>query len=115
MTPENILIADLEKGVKLRLPSAVHKYLAMQTDFDVRAWEQSPANFDDKWRLAIRIMEGTVRDKDIIFVLNGGLLYPLGGKDPVFCHKCLNEMLLCGDTFICRHCEKDEDLPGYRV
>ena len=38
MTPEERLIADLEPGVKLRLPIAVHRYLAMTTDFDIGGW-----------------------------------------------------------------------------
>ena len=80
--------------------AAVHRYLTLNTDFDIRGWELSPVRFDDKWRLAMRIMEGIVRDKDIITVLNGGLLYPLGGRDPVFCPKCLNEILPIGDTWI---------------
>ena len=114
MTQEEILINDLSKGVKLRLPSAVHKYLAMQTDFDVRAWKRSPAKFEDKWRLAIRIMEDTVQDKDVIHVLNGGVLYPMGGKDPVFCPKCLNEMSpQIGGIWVCRHCTKEQ--PLYQV
>lgn len=88
ITPEESLIADLEKRVKLRLPTAVHRYLAMQTDFDIRAWERSPAKFENKWRLAMRIMEGTAKDRYVASVLNGGILYPIGGRDPVFCPEC---------------------------
>ncbi|MEK6959462.1 MAG: hypothetical protein AABW59_05470 [archaeon] len=103
-TPEEILIADLAKGVKLRLPSAVHKYLAMRTQFDVRGWELSSTKFADKWRLALMIMQGIATDRDIISVFAGGIIYPLGGRDPVFCPECLNEMLQIGDAWICRHC-----------
>ena len=78
VTPEDILIADLSKGVKLRLPSSVHRYLAMCTDFDVSGWERSPAKFEDKWRLAMMIMQGIALDSDIISVFAGGILYPLG-------------------------------------
>ncbi len=115
MTPEEILLNDLSKGVKLRLPSAVHKYLALRTEFDIRGWERSPAKFDDKWRLAMMIMEGRAQDNYVHYVFAGGSLYPLGGRDPVFCPECLNEMFQTGDTWICRHCQKDEDLPEYRV
>ena len=109
-TPEETLIADLAKGIKLKLPAAVHRYLAMRTDFDIRAWERSPATFENKWRLAVQLMEGTVKDKDIISVLNGGVLYPMGGKDPVFCQKCLREMSQIGGIFLCRHCTKEQPL-----
>lgn len=78
MTPEEILIADLEKGVKLRLPTAVHRYLALRTDFDIRAWELSPAKFENKWRLALLLMEGEAQPHHIISVLNGGILYRCG-------------------------------------
>ena len=109
MTPEEILIADLEKGVKLRLPRAVLRYLALRTDFDIRAWELSKAKFENKWRLALLLMEGEARPHHIIFVLNGGILYPMGGRDPVFCSKCLNEMTQIGDdTWICRHCDTSD-------
>ncbi len=107
MTPSEILIADLEKGVKLRLPSAVHKYLAVRTDFDIRGWERSPAKFDDKWRLALMIMQGIATDRDIISVFAGGIIYPLGGRDPVFCPNCLTEMSQLADgTFLCRLCQE---------
>ena len=102
--PEEILLNDLSKGVKLRLPTAVHRYLAMKTGFDIRGWERSPAKFEDKWRLALMIMQGIATDSDIISVFAGGIIYPLGGRDPVFCPECLNEMLQIGDAWICRHC-----------
>ena len=35
LQPEEILIADLEKGVKLKSPTAVHRYLAIRTDFAI--------------------------------------------------------------------------------
>ncbi len=73
--PEEILIADLEKGVKLKSPTAVHRYLAVRTDFDIREWELSPSEFDDKWRLALLLMEGTAKENYVISVLNGGILY----------------------------------------
>ena len=104
MTPENILIADLEKGVKLRLPNAVHKYLALRTEFDIRGWERSPAKFEAKWRLAVMIMQGIAKDDYVNSVFAGGSLYPIGGRDPVFCSQCLNEMSQVNDTWICRHC-----------
>ncbi len=81
--PKEILIADLEKGVKLRLPTAVHRYLAIRTDFAIREWELSPSKFEDKWRLALLLMEGEAQPHHIISVLNGGILYPMGGKDVV--------------------------------
>lgn len=106
-TPEEILIADLEKGVKKRLPTAVNCYLAMKTDFDIRDWELSKAKFEDKWRLALMIMQGIATDRDIISVFAGSIIYPLGGRDPVFCPKCLNEMSqITDDTWICRHCSE---------
>jgi len=73
--PKEILIADLEKGVKLQLPTAVHRYLTMRTDFAIREWELSPSNFEDKWRLALLLMEGEAQPHHIISVLNGGILY----------------------------------------
>ncbi len=110
VTPEDILIADLSKGVKLRLPSAVHRYLAMKTDFDIRGWECSPARFEDKWRLAMMIMEDRAQDNYVNYVFAGGTLYPIGGRDPVFCSKCLNEMSQnTDDTFLCRHCDTSDD------
>lgn len=103
--PKEILIADLEKGVKLRLPNAVHRYLAMRTDFAIREWELSPSKVEDKWRLALLLMEGTARENHVISVLNGGILYPMGGRDPVFCPECTYEMSqITADTWICRHC-----------
>ena len=37
-----------------------------------------------------------------ISVLNGGILYPMGGRDPVFCSKCTHEMSqLADDIWIC--------------
>ena len=50
----------------------------MRTDFDIRGWECSPAKFEDKWRLAMMIMQGIALDSDIISVFAGGILYPLG-------------------------------------
>jgi len=106
-TPEEILIADLAKSVKLRLPTAVHRYLAMKTVFDIRGWERSPAKFEDKWRLALMIMQNTAKEDYVNYVFAGGTLYPLGGRDPVFCSKCLNEMTqITDDTWICRHCSE---------
>ncbi len=58
--PKEILTVDLEKSVKLRLPTAVHRYLAIRTDFAIREWELSPSKFEDKWRLALLLMEGEV-------------------------------------------------------
>lgn len=113
--PEETLIADLEKGVKLRLPTAIHRYLTLNTDFDIRGWERSPAKFDDKWRLAVMLMQGAATDEHVNYVFAGGSLYPTGGKDPVFCPKCLNEMSQICDEWICRHCEKDDVIPKYRV
>ncbi len=103
--PKEILIKDLEKSVKLRLPTAVHRYLAMRTDFAIREWELSPSKFEDKWRLALLLMEGEAQPHHIISVLNGGLLYPMGGRDPVFCPECTHEMSqLADDILICGHC-----------
>ena len=69
MTPKEILIADLEKGVKLKSPTAVHRYLAIRTDFAIREWELSSSKFEDKWRLALLLMEGTARENYVISVL----------------------------------------------
>lgn len=102
--PEEILLNDLSKGVKLRLPTAVHRYLAMKTVFDIRGWERSPAKFEDKWRLALMIMQGIAQDDYVNYVFAGGSLYPIGGRDPVFCPKCLNEMSQVNDTWSCKHC-----------
>ncbi len=51
--PKEILTVDLEKSVKLKSPTAVHRYLAVRTDFDIREWELSPSQFKNKWRLAL--------------------------------------------------------------
>ena len=76
----------------------------MKTVFDIRGWERSPAKFEDKWRLALMIMQGIATDSDIISVFAGSILYPIGGIDPVFCSKCLNEMSQINATWICKHC-----------
>ena len=105
MTPKEILLKDLEKGVKLRSSTAVHRYLAVRTEFDIREWELSPSEFDDKWRLALLLMEGEAQPHHIISVFNGGILYPMGGRDPVFCPECTYEMSqLTNEIWICRHC-----------
>lgn len=49
-------------------------------------------------------MQGTATDEYVNYVFAGGTLYPLGGRDPVFCPKCLNEMSQINATWICRHC-----------
>jgi len=87
----------------------------MNTEFDIRGWERSPAKFEDKWRLAMMLMQGTATDRDVVSVFAGGILYPLGGRDPVFCPKCLFEMSQVNDTWICRHCKKSEVFPQYSV
>ena len=61
---------------------------------------------EDKWRLAMSIMDGTAIDEYVISVFNGGLLYPIGGRDPVYCPECLEEMSQVDDTWICRGCGK---------
>ena len=77
----------------------------MRTDFAIREWESSPSEFVDKWRLALLLMEGTAKDNYVISVLNGGILYPMGGKDPVFCPECTDEMSqLADEIWICGHC-----------
>ena len=104
MTPQEILLKELEKGVKLRLPTAVHRYLTLKTDFAIREWKRSPAKFENKWRLAMMLMEGTAKKANVISVLAGGILYPISG-DLVFCPECSHEMSqLTDDTWICRHC-----------
>ena len=90
-------------GVKTRqrLPNAVHQYLALRTEFDIRGWERSPAKFEAKWRLALMIMQGIAKEDYVNSVFAGGTLYPLGGRDPVFCPECLNEMTqTTDDTWI---------------
>lgn len=102
MTPEEILLNDIAKGVKLRLPTAVHRYLAMRTEFDIRGWETCPAMFEDKWRLAMRLMHGSATDEYVISVFAGGILYPRYGGDPVYCPECLEEMVKVDETWFCR-------------
>jgi hypothetical protein len=82
---------------------------------DIRGWEGCPAKFEDKWRLALMIMQRIATDRDILSVFAGGTLYPIGGRDPVFCPKCLREMSLIDDTWICKPCDKDEKAPEYSV
>ncbi len=54
------------------------------------------------------IMEGVATDEYVNYVFAGGTLYPIGGRDPVFCPKCLNEMSqIVDETWICRHCAHD--------
>jgi len=73
----DVLLRDLERDVRLRLPTPVFRYLAITTDCDVQTWEMSPAKFIDKWRLAMLIAKGEATHDMILNVMQGGILYPI--------------------------------------
>ena len=105
MDAKDILLQDLEKGVRLGLPTAVHRYLGLKTEFTVCDWEYSPASFKDKWRLARLIIDDEANYRHIISVMKGGIIYPMGGKDPVPCPECGKTMSQIGDDlWICTRC-----------
>ena len=76
-----VLPDDVGRRVLADLCDAALQYLAMATDIELEAWRRSPASFADKWRLAMRMMAGDVRDEEIASVFFGGLPCPAGGGD----------------------------------
>ncbi|MHC4537884.1 MAG: hypothetical protein ACYS6K_28475, partial [Planctomycetota bacterium] len=103
----------LEKSVKLRLTSTIHRYLAMKTDFNLNGWKRSLARFADKWHLARQIIEVIVKETHVNDVSDDASLYPLSGQSPVFCPKCLGEMTpINDDTFRCISCSSDNSQDG---
>ena len=79
--PSDALPDDAGRGVLAELCDAALQYLAMATDIEFEAWRRSPASLADKWRLAMRMMAGDVRDEEIASVFFGGLPCPAGGGD----------------------------------
>lgn len=73
----DVLIDDFEDRVRLRLPYPTISYLALVTDFDFEAWFSSPAEFINKWRLAMLISKDEATHDMMLNVMEGGILYPL--------------------------------------